>query len=279
VLECVVNLSEGTDRARIDAFREIVGGVLLDTHVDRFHNRAVLTLAGEPGPLEAALADLTRLAVATLDLRRHVGVHPRLGVVDVVPFVDLDEPWAPSTATSVGARGRYAEWVAAELDLPCFLYGPERDLPDVRRAAWKALLPDTGPSHPHPTAGAVCVGVRGVLVAYNLMLSVADLDLARTVAASVRRPGLRTLGLVVGSRVQVSCNLTDPVHLGPADAYDLVALALERQGPKAGCIGATELVGLLPAAVLASVPARRWTELDVGPDRTIEARLARVRPE
>jgi len=121
VLECVVNVSEGMDSALLDAFREVTRPVLLDLHADPFHNRSVLTLAGEPDALADALAALTRLAVASLDVTRHAGAHPRLGVVDVVPFVDLDDMWAAATPRSLGARDRYAAWAAGELDLPCFL--------------------------------------------------------------------------------------------------------------------------------------------------------------
>jgi len=273
VLECVVNVSEGTDNALLDAFRDVTRPVLLDLHADRFHNRSVLTLAGEPNALADALAALTRLAVASLDVTRHAGAHPRLGVVDVVPFVDLADMWAAATPRSLAARDRYAAWAAAELDLPCFLYGPERTLPEVRRAAWRSLMPDCGPARPHPTAGAVCVGARGVLVAYNLVLSAADLATATQVAAAVRGPGLRTLALVVGRDVQVSCNLTDPGRLGPADAYDLVARALEAPGRGPTRIAAAELVGLLPRAVLTAIPSGRWHALGLGPDRTVEARL------
>jgi glutamate formiminotransferase len=273
VLECVVNVSEGEQRTLLDAFREVTRPVLLDLHVDRFHNRAVLTLAGEPDALADALAALTRLAVASLDVTRHAGAHPRLGVVDVVPFVDLGALWEPATPRSLAARDRYAAWAAAELQLPCFLYGPERTLPEVRRTAWRTLEPDCGPARAHPTAGAVCVGARGALVAYNLVLSTPDLVTATHVAAAVRRPGLRTLALAVGPDVQVSCNLTEPRVLGPADAYDLVARALEAHSPGATRIAAAELVGLLPRDVLTAIPSGRWHTLGIGPERTIEARL------
>jgi glutamate formiminotransferase / 5-formyltetrahydrofolate cyclo-ligase len=196
----------------------------------------------------------------------------------VVPWVDLDQP-ATATAASVDARDRFARWAAAELGLPCFLYGPDsplgpgpggRSLPDLRRRAWHDLAPDVGPDRPHPTAGAAAVGARGVLVAYNLWLETDDPGEARRVATAVRRPGLRTLGLSVGSRTQVSCNLTDPARLGPARAHDLVATYAR--------IHHSELVGLLPRAVLMAVPPARWAELDLSPDRTIEARLAPAQP-
>ncbi len=209
--------------------------------------------------------------VANLDLSAHIGAHPRIGVLDVVPWVDLDAPAEPWTEASLAARDRFGRWAAAELGLPCFFYGPERTLPELRRRAWRDLGPDVGPDRPHPTAGACAVGARGVLVAYNLWIR-AGVDEAVRVAAAIRGPALRTLGLETGRGAQVSCNLVTPHVLGPADAYDLVAAQTE--------VARAELVGLLPADVLAATPADRWQQLDVGPDRTIEARLAahRSRP-
>ncbi len=271
MLECVVNLSEGVDRERLRHFAELVAPLLLDVHADGDHNRAVMTIAGPSQALHEAVADLTRAAVATLDLAGHRGVHPRLGVVDVVPFVDLDDPSAGSTPRSLAARDRFVAWAADELGLPSFVYGPERTLPEVRRGAWRTLAPTAGPGHPHPTAGAVCVGARGVLVAYNLVTT-APIETGQAVAAALRRPGLRVLALGVGAGTQISCNLTDPARLGPADAYDLAVRALTVHG---AAVTAAELVGLVPASVLAAIPQERWTQLDVGPDRTIEARLTR----
>ena len=256
-LECVANVSEGRDLAVLDALAAVCGPELLDHHHDLHHNRAVFTLVGTDAPRA-----LTRAAVARLDIAAHEGVHPRLGVVDVVPFV----PLAGSTMDdAVAARDAFAAWAGAELGVPCFTYGPERTLPQVRRRAFLGLAPITGPPALHPTAGATCVGARAVLVAYNVWLASADLTLARRVAAAVRGPAVRALGLTCGDAVQVSMNLVDPLVVGPADAFDAVAwLAPVTQA---------ELVGLVPAAVLDRVPPRRWEELDLGPDRTIESRL------
>jgi len=272
VLECVVNLSEGRDQLRLDALVAAAGAVLLDVHSDRDLNRSVLTLAAEPDALHEGVAAVARLAVSTLDLSDHKGAHPRLGVVDVVPFVDLTDPTAPATPRSLAARDRFADWAATALGLPCFLYGPERSLPDVRRQAWVTLLPDRGPRSPHPTAGAACVGARGALVAYNLVLASHDVAGARRIAAAVRRPGLRALGFRVGQRATVSCNLTEPYRLGPAQAYDAVATVAADLGGTA--IAGAELVGLLPAAVLAAAPRERWAQLGISADRTVEAALA-----
>jgi glutamate formiminotransferase len=254
----VVNISEGRDGALLHALNEACGADLLDRHTDPHHHRSVFTVVGDETPRR-----LAALAVARLDLASHAGAHPRLGVVDVVPFA----PLAGSTmADAVAARGRFATWAATSLALPCFLYGPERTLPEVRRRAWLDLAPDVGPSEPHPTAGAACVGARPVLVAYNVWLTRPDLALAKAVATAVRGPAVRALGLAVGDRVQVSMNLVDPEVVGPAEAYDLVRAQVHVAG--------AELVGLLPDRVLRRIPPSRWQELDVGVPRTLEARLA-----
>jgi glutamate formiminotransferase len=259
VLTCVVNISEGRDGALLAELDDACGGDLLDRHTDPHHHRSVFTLVGEEAPRRLAAA-----AVACLDLSTHEGAHPRLGVVDVVPFV----PQAGSSMDeAVAARDTFAGWAAAGLGVPCFLYGPERTLPDVRRRAWRDLGPDVGPAHPHPTAGAACVGARDVLVAYNVWLAARNVTLARAIAAQIRSPAVRALGLAVGDRAQVSMNLTRPDEVGPAQAYDLVAA----RAPVAGA----ELVGLLPGRVLDAIPPGRWSELDVATSRTLEARLAR----
>ena len=262
MLECVINVSEGRDAATLGALRDVCADACLDVHTDAHHHRSVFTLAGWD-VVDAARA-LTRCAVATLDLSGHTGVHPRIGVVDVVPFVPLFDA---TLADAVAARNRFASWAAEALHVPCFLYGPERSLPDIRRHAFTDVLaPDIGPGAPHPTAGAIAVGARPVLVAYNVWLAHADLERARAVAAAVRRPGVvRALGLACGERVQVSMNLLDWRAYGPADAYDEVAA----RAPVAG----GELVGLLPRAALDAIDGARWAELDVSPSRTIEARL------
>jgi len=257
VLECVVNISEGRDERAIAAIAAAAGADLLDVHSDADYNRSVLTLIGEDAPRA-----VTTAAVDRLDIRTHHGAHPRIGVVDVVPFVPLA---GSSLDDALAARDRFCSWAATELDLPSFRYGPERSLPDVRRHAFADLVPDVGPARPHDTAGAVAVGARPVLVAYNVWLVEPDLALARTLAAQLRRPSVRALGLAVGPHVQVSCNLVEPAVVGPAEVADALAAraAVER----------CELVGLLPESVLAATAAARWDELDVSPDRTIEARL------
>lgn len=276
MLECVVNISEGRDDARIDRLAASAADVLLDVHRDRDHHRSVFTLAGPDAEAEAGVRHLARAVVAEVDLTAHAGAHPRIGALDVVPFVAL-EGWPVTdgpVATAIGARDRFMSWAGSHLALPCFGYGPavaeesqdpSRSLPDVRRSAWVTLDPDAGPRAPHPRAGAAAVGARAVLVAYNLWLAHPDLNAARRVARCIRGPDIRALGLAVGREVQVSCNLLHPWSTGPGQAFDAVAHHVP--------VARAELVGLVPRGVLDASPRHRWPELDLGPPSTIEARL------
>lgn len=255
MLVSAVNVSEGREGLHLAAVCAAAGDDLLDVHRDEHHHRSVLTVAGP-----AAVRRVAAAAVAVIDLRRHSGVHPRLGAVDVVPFVPFGDS---TTADAEAARDEFAAWIAGELGVPAFVYreqGPT--LPQVRRTARLQLLP-------HPTAGAVAVGARGPLVAYNVWLASPDLALARRVAAQVRGEGIRALGLPVGDRVQVSMNLVDPLRVGPAAAFDAVAAL----APVAGA----ELVGLVPRAVLDAVAPGRWAELDLDARCSVEGRLRRLR--
>lgn len=267
LIECVVNVSEGRDTAVISSLVAAAGPCLLDVHSDPYHHRSVFTVAGAAGDVMEAVQSLSRLAVARLDLAGHDGVHPRLGVLDVVPWVSLEGWPVADGPVLLSVRDEFAAWAGSSLDLPCFLYGPSRSLPSVRRSAFRDLAPDTGPAYPHPTAGACAVGARPVLVAYNLWLAPSsNLAVARSVAAAVRSPSVRALGLQVGSsEVQVSCNLIAPWQTGPGAVFDAVADRVE--------VARAELVGLVPAGVLAAEPESRWAELALDPSMTIEARL------
>jgi len=259
VIECVINISEGRDLDLVEEIALSAGSDLLDVHTDADHNRSVITVVGTTAP-----PAVIKHAVQRLDLRTHAGVHPRIGVVDVVPFV----PLAGSTyEDALRARDAMSSWIANELQIPVFLYGPERTLPEIRRSAFTTLQPDLGPSEPHPTAGAVAVGARELMLAWNLWLSEPDLDLAKSIASSIRGPGVRALGLQVGDEVQVSMNLIDPLTVGPAEVYDRVAAL--------AAIDRAELVGLAPQAVLDSVTENRREQLNLSVETTIESRLQR----
>jgi glutamate formiminotransferase len=271
MLECVANLSEGRRTGVLESLARACGQSLLDVHVDADHHRSVFTLAG-PGTTdaEAAARSLTRAAAEHLDLTDHAGVHPRIGAVDVVPFVALD---GSAPAEAVRAAREFAGWITSELGVPAHLYGdadPEgRTLPEVRaharHAAGEARL------------GAVAVGARPVLVAVNCDLEHDDVDVARAIATTVRArdgglPGVRALGLHLASRAraQVSMNLVDLAATGLEEA----AWAVRREARARGTdVAGVELVGLLPRAELARCSREflEWTEL--GDGSTIEARL------
>ena len=226
MLACIPNVSEGRDERIIAALERAVadsGAALVDTHRDPDHHRSVLTLLGEDAPRRVATA-----AVARIDLRRHRGVHPRLGAVDVVPFVPMR---AASMADAVAVAHRVGETLATELDLPVFFYEAAarrahcRALPAIRAGGFEALsarladpmwTPDAGPARPHPTAGATVVGARGVLIAFNAVLTTGDVLVARTIARAIREssgglPAVRAIGvdLVTRATAQVAMNLVD----------------------------------------------------------------------
>jgi glutamate formiminotransferase len=279
VLECVANVAEGRDRAVLEELAAACGPSLLDLHVDADHHRSVFTLAG-PGPGDASEAAraLARAVSARLDLTGHEGVHPRLGALDVVPFVALDEP----PAAAVEAARTFAAWLAHELGVPAFLYDAAdpagRSLPEVRRAAAGGQAADVGPARPHPSLGTAAVGARAPLVAVNCWLAPADVDLARSIAAGVRGrdgglPGVRALAFPLGSRdgVQVSLNVTDLEATGVEAACTAVR---ERAAAAGAAVDRVEWVGLVPEAEVArcSPEFLTWSGLDRS--RTVEARLA-----
>jgi glutamate formiminotransferase len=286
VLECVPNVSEGRRREIVDRAGAACGDCLLDVHADPDHNRSVFTLIAERADrIERCATDLAHAVVRHADDSWHDGVHPRLGVLDVVPFVALSET-ADERAAAAHAAHDIARWVAETLDVPTFLYGdadPEgRALPAVRRDAFVRRGPDFGPGGPHPKLGATAVGARRVLVAVNCGLDGDDVDLARGIAHDVRErggglPGVRALGfeLATRRRAQVSLNLTDL----PATGVEAACTEVRRLARDAGAdVDRVELVGLLPRAELdrCSDEFRAWAGLSV--DQTIEARLESRRP-
>ena len=261
MLTSPVNISEGRDPEVIARIARSAGGSLLDLHTDFHHHRTVLTLGGDG--VEEAVRAVAAAAVGTLDLGSHDGVHPRVGVVDVVPFV----PHRGPMAEAIRARDEFAGWAGAELKLPVFKYEPERSLPEIRRGAFDTIRPDEGPSSPHPTAGACCAGARPPLVAWNMWLAEGPTTVAQAIVKDLRRQltGVRALALDVGGAAQVSCNLIEPLATGPHQVFDFVSerAAVER----------CELVGLVPEQVLRSIPERRWPQLDLGVEKTLEFRL------
>jgi glutamate formiminotransferase len=275
LLEAVPNLSEGRRPevvARLAAAASSAPGVrLLDLSSDPDHHRSVLTLAGEPEGLHQGLLALYEAALAEIDLTRHQGVHPRIGAVDVAPFVPLGD--TPMEA-AVAAANRLAPVVARRFGLPVYLYEraarrPERTfLADIRRGGFEGLAarladpawaPDFGPARPHPTGGATVIGARFFLIAFNAVLATPDVAVARAIAAQVREsggglPAVRAMGVHLASRglAQVSMNLVD-YRRTP------ILAALRRVEKEAAARGTgvieTEVIGLIPEEAVRGVSA------------------------
>ena len=275
MFECVINISEGRDVDVLDELCNASGSSLRDLHSDEFHNRSVYTLINEPLALVADAHSLIRAAYLRLDLTTHQGVHPRFGVVDVVPFVALE---TSQSNEAVRLRDEVAHWLAATYEVPVLLYGPLPDrtirtLPDVRRSAFTSLAPDLGPPSASRELGCVAVGARPILVAWNLWLEGVTFNEARLIAKAIRRPAVRSLAFAVGNQVQVSCNIVDTERALPSQVYDQVQDLL---GP-GGLISRCELVGLVPNSLLEHEDPARWIELGLARETTIETRCANWR--
>ncbi len=294
-LECVPNVSEGR---RPEVIARLAGAAasgpgvrLLDVSSDPDHNRTVLTLAGTPDGLHQSLLALYETALAEVDLTRHQGVHPRVGAVDVTPFVPLgDTPME----VAVAAAERLARDVAERFSLPVYLYEhaarrPERRLlAAIRRGGFEgfpgkiadpAWAPDFGPARVHPTAGVTVIGARFFLIAFNAVLDTADVEVARAVARRVRTsggglPAVRAMGVFLASRglAQVSMNLVD-YRQTP------VLAALDRVRRETAALGArvleTEVIGLLPEEAVLGIVREALLLPELHPGQVLERALTR----
>jgi glutamate formiminotransferase len=293
LVECVPNFSEGTRPRVMDAIqaaaRSVRGAVVLDRHADPVHNRMVLTIAGSPGPVAEAAFRATASAATLIDLNEHRGVHPRIGATDVVPFVPLG---ATSMQVCIELAVRVGRRIAAELDLPVYLYGDaartadRRRLSDLRRGEFEGLrtalpddprlAPDFGPSRIGP-AGATAVGARPPLIAFNVTLATDDLTIARNIARTIREssgglPAVQARGFRTADPtiVQVSMNLLDTRRTSMAVVFDRVRQEAARLGVE---VQHSELVGMAPAEALVDVArqALRFGRLDA--EAILETRL------
>ena len=290
LLECALNFSEGR---RQDVIQAIVGAVqgarLLDVSSDADHNRTVVSFVGSPQEAAAAALAVSARAIELIDMNVHRGAHPRMGAVDVIPFVPLGEATmeqAVATARQVGQE------LGARLQLPVYLYEaaasrPERrNLADVRHGEYEGLAekmadpawkPDYGPAHPHPTAGAVAVGARIFLVAYNVNLSTPDVSIAKTIARTLRAKtgglqNVKALGVMLQERniAQVTMNVVDPFQTPLYRVLELVRMEAARYGVS---VVGSEVIGLLPLTVLLE-SARYYLQLEgFRDDQVLEARL------
>lgn len=294
VIECIPNISEGR---RADVVREIVAAVgaasptlrVLDVSSDAEHNRSVLTLAGDAAGLTAGVLELFARTLEAVDLRTHRGEHPRMGAVDVVPFVPIE---GVTMAECVALARTVAEQVAARFKVPVFLYEDASDNParknleDIRRGEFEGLAakmaspgwaPDFGPAAPHPTGGASVIGARMPLIAYNVNLASDRLDVAKKIAAAVRHSsgGLRfvkAMGVMLESRgiAQVSMNLTNYEKTPIPRVFEFVKREAARYGVN---VLESEVVGLVPQLALVAA-AEYYLQLDgFKPDQVLETKL------
>ena len=289
-MESVPNFSEGRRLEVVDRLADAVtqtsGSHLLDRTSDASHNRSVLTLAGEAGPVCEALERCVEVAIREIDLNRHRGEHPRIGAVDVIPFVPLGRS---TMADCVALARQFGAHLAERFDLPVYLYAEAATRPDrvrlaeIRRGDYEGLRteialaerrPDFGPARTHPTAGAVAVGARPFLIAWNINLACEDLELARSIARRVREssgglPRVQAKGFFIDELrcAQVSMNLLDFETTPIWQVWDtVVELAAE-----AGVAPAeSELIGLAPEAALLAVADHAGAD----PSLPVDSRLA-----
>ena len=293
IIECVPNVSEGRRpevvEAIVRAVAETPGIHLLDWSSDASHNRSVITLAGDAAPLNAAVLTLFERCLAAIDLRQHRGEHPRLGAVDVVPFVPIEGATMDDCVQLARAT---AHAVVSRFGIPVYLYEEaastpaRRNLEDIRRGEFEGLAakmaqpdwrPDFGPATPHPSGGASVIGARMPLIAYNINLDTDRLEVAKKIAAAIRfsSGGLRfvkAMGIALDGRriVQVSMNLTNHEKTPVFRVFEIVKREAARYGV---AVLESEIVGLVPSAALLAA-AQWYLQLDgFTADQVLEHRL------
>jgi glutamate formiminotransferase len=287
ILECVPNFSEGRDLAIIeklvDPFRGKSGVRLLDYQRDHDHNRSVVTVVGEPEALKPAVL------AAMIDMRRHRGQHPRMGAVDVVPFVPIKNI---TMAQAVEFSNQFAKAAAEQLKVPIFMYEASatrterRNLADIRKGQFENMAaklkdpdwaPDYGPQAVHPTAGVTAVGARMSLIAYNVNLDTDRLEIAEAIARKVRYIGgglryCKAMGVALEARgmVQVSMNMTDYSRTALYRAFELIRIEARRYGVN---VAGSEIVGLVPMAALTDAAAYYLGLENFSIDQVLEHRI------
>src|SRR5262245_1632693 len=293
VIECVPNVSEGRRmevvNALVDAVRRTPSVRLLDYSSDTAHNRSVLTMAGDATSLKGAVVALFEAALPRIDLRQHTGEHPRLGAVDVVPFVPIADV---TMDDCVRLAKETAAEVADRFQVPVYLYeeasgNPTRkNLEDIRRGEFEGLeakmsapgwAPDFGPAKLHPTAGATVMGARMPLIAYNINLATNRLDVAKKIAAAIRFSSggfryVKAMGIALEDRgiVQVSINLTNYEKTPMFRVFEAVKLEAARYGVS---ILESEIVGLVPAAALVGTAEHALQLASFTPNQILENKL------
>jgi len=293
IIECVPNISEGRDRKKIESIAATLSTVervrLLDVCIDADHNRTVLTFIGQPEDVLKGAASACEKALDLIDMRKHKGVHPRIGAVDVVPFVPLK---GATMKDAVDLAHRFGRDLAKKRKIPVYFYGeaalnPKRkELSDVRKGEYESLktrfddplwMPDAGPARFDPRSGAVACGARQPLIAYNINLATDNLQVAKDIACFIRQSSgglqyVKAIGVPLVSRniVQVSMNLTNYEVTSPRTVFDAVK---EQAAIHGVSILESELVGLIPEEALKGVSAEYLQLADFCADCIIETHL------
>jgi glutamate formiminotransferase len=293
IIESIPNISEGRRPDVVDrlvaAVRGTSGVRLLDASSDPSHNRTVLTFVGDAAGIRAATLSLFTVAVETIDLRTQRGEHPRLGAVDVVPFVPIEDV---SMSECVALAREVGAEVAGRFGVPVYLYEEASDNPlrrsleDIRRGQFEGLssrmttpgwVPDFGPASPHPSAGATVVGARFPLIAYNINLATDRLEVAARIATAIRHSsgGLRYVKAIAvrledRGIVQVSINLTNYERTPMHRVFDMVVREAARHGV---AVLESEIIGLVPAAALVSAAEHYLQLARFGPGQILENKL------
>ena len=293
IVECVPNFSEGRNLERIEKivqpFRAREGVKLLDYQRDEDHNRCVVTVVGEPEALKTAVLEAMGAAIAVIDMRSHKGQHPRMGAVDVVPFIPVKNM---SMKEAIELSRQVAEAAAQKFNLPIFLYENSatavhrRNLADIRKGQFEGMpekiqqpewKPDFGPVGIHPSAGVTAVGARMALVAYNVNLGTTNLDIASDIARKVRHlsGGLRyckAIGIELKHRgiVQVSINMTDYTKTALYRVFELIRIEARRWGV---AVVGSEIVGLVPMGALIDTAAYYLQLEDFKMEQVLESRI------
>jgi len=293
ILECVPNFSEGRDLKKIEKivepFRGKAGVKLLDYQNDEDHNRAVVTVVGEPQALKAAVFEAMGVAIELIDMRRHQGQHPRMGAIDVVPFIPVKNI---GVAEAVAISKALAKEAAEAYNLPIFLYEqsasrPERqNLATIRKGQFEGMAdkikqpewtPDFGPAQIHPSAGVTAVGARMPLVAYNVNLDTNKLEIADHIVKKVRHIGgglryCKGIGIELKDRgiVQVSMNMTDYTKTALYRAFELIKIEARRYGVN---VVGSEIIGLVPMEALIDTAAYYLGLEDFSMEQVLEYRI------
>ena len=293
IVECVPNFSEGRDLQKIDRivapFRGKQGVKLLDYSNDEDHNRLVVTVVGEPEPLRDAVLEAIGIAVKLIDLNHHTGQHPRMGAVDVVPFIPIKNV---TMEEAVALSKEVGKEVAKRYNLPVFLYeksasAPHREnLAAVRKGEFEGMAekikqpewhPDFGLAERHPTAGTVAIGARMPLVAYNINLNTPSLEIAHDIAKKIRFIGgglryCKAMGVELKDRgiTQVSINMTDYTRTSLYRAFELVRVEARRYGVS---IVGSEIIGLVPMEALIDTASYYLGLENFSMEQVLEARM------